>query len=129
MPNDKKPLFTEDERKLLAEQPRDMAELYPTPEAWERSHPPLARPEDPALQQQYDDYARMEKPETKERLTDVTPEQQANVDKALGDAQISDKIGGASDGGNPIPNDPTPIEKARDIGQDLHKAGVTMDKE
>jgi hypothetical protein len=59
----------------------------------------------------------------------VTPEQQANVDKALGDAQISDKIGGASDGGKTIPNDPTPIEKARDIGQDLHKAGVTMDKE
>ena len=52
----------------------------------------------------------------------MTPEQQANVDKALGDAQISDKIGGASDGGKTIPNDPTPIEKARDIGQDLHKA-------
>lgn len=60
----------------------------------------------------------------------MTPEQQASVDKALQRADLSDKTGGASDvGGKPAPNDPTPLDKSRDIGQDLQKHGVTMDKQ
>lgn len=104
---DDKPLFTEEERKLLAQQKHDMAELYPDgPEARELR----------------------EQAQKKEVLTDVTPEQKARVDQALSETNMSKDIGGASDvSGKPVPNEPTPLEKARDAGQDLHKAGVTMD--
>ena len=61
-------------------------------------------------------------------MPDMTDEQKASIDKALGKANISQEIGGASDAGKPVPNDPQPIEKARDIGQDLQKQGVTMEK-
>ena len=116
------------EKRLLHERDRDLAELYPTPQAWERSYPKLDPPDDPLERAQYDDLAQLT-PRGKE-ATYVTPEQKANVDRALADTQLSDKIGGASDvAGKPTPNEPTPIEKARDIGQDLQKAGVTMDKE
>jgi hypothetical protein len=43
---------------------------------------------------------------------------------------MTDKISGATDVGvKPTPNEPTPIDKSRDIGQDLQKRGVTMDKD
>ncbi len=132
MAEEVKPRFTQEEERLLAERDRDLAELYPTPESWERSYPLLARPEDPELRQQYDDYAQMypREKQTKGETPNVTPEQQANVDKALSETQLSDKIGGASDvGARPVPNEPTPLDKARDVGQDLHKAGVTMDRD
>jgi hypothetical protein len=132
VPDDTKPRFTQEEERLFAEQKRDMAELYPTPELWERSYPPVARPQDPALQQQYDDYAQMypQEKQTKGEPTNMTREQQARVDQALSNVELSDKIGGANDAGaKPVPNDPTPLDKARDIGQDLSKAGVTMDKD
>ena len=60
----------------------------------------------------------------------MTPEQQANVSKALEQADVSQQIGGASEAtSKPVPNDPTPVDKARDIGQDLQKQGVTLDRE
>ena len=59
----------------------------------------------------------------------MTDEQKASIDKALGKANISQEIGGASEvGSKPVPTDPTPIDKAPDIGRDLQKQGVTMDK-
>ncbi len=59
----------------------------------------------------------------------MTPEQQASIDKALGRADINDKMGGASDvSGKPQPNETTPLDKSRDIGQDLRKQDVTVDK-
>jgi hypothetical protein len=62
-------------------------------------------------------------------MPDMTDEQKANIDKALGKANISQEIGGASEAGSkPVPNDPQPLEKARDVGQDLHKQGVTVEK-
>ena len=58
----------------------------------------------------------------------MTPEQQANVDKALSETQLSKSIGGASDpGAKPVPNEPAPIENSKQIGQDLQKAGATME--
>lgn len=128
MPDDEKPVFSEAERELLRESERDRAELYSTPQAWEQSYPKLAPPDDPQERTQYDDLAELA-PRGKE-AANVTPKQKANVDRALADVQLSDKIGGPSDvSGKPAPNEPTPIEKAKDIGQDLQKAGVTMDKD
>jgi hypothetical protein len=132
--------FTPEERTLLAQQGRDMTELYPTEEALQRSYPATAPPpEGTDARRQYDDFRQMYPPEktdadsqtqTKERSADMTPEQQASVDKALAQSQISRDVGGASDvSSKPQPNEPTPMEKARDIGQDLQKQGVTMDKE
>jgi len=60
----------------------------------------------------------------------MTAEEQARVDRALANTQLDARIGGASDfTGTPSPGDPARREKARDIGQDLHKSGVTMDRE
>jgi len=118
------PAFSRDEETRLAERDRDYAELYPTPDAWERSFPVLSPPDDPQERAQYDDLDRFQKEADK-----VTPEQKAKVDRSLADVQLSNNIGGASDANTrPQPNEPTPIEKARDVGQDLQKAGVTMDK-
>lgn len=59
----------------------------------------------------------------------MTDEQKANVDKALGKANISKEISGASDvQGAPTPNEPQSVDKTHEIGQDLHKQGVTLDK-
>jgi hypothetical protein len=143
MADEKKPPFTEKERYLLDVQRRlDMAEFYPDgPEArWlqERARLAEVNPEGPEARQLREE-ARMAKlhsdvPEThelrdqnqkKEVPTEVTPEQKANADKALSETQLSDKIGGASDaGGKTVPNEPTPLDKARDIGQDLHRSGM-----
>ncbi len=39
-------------------------------------------------------------------------------------------MSGASDvSSKPDPNDPSQMDKAREVGQDLNKNGVTMDKE
>lgn len=66
----------------------------------------------------------------KENQPPMDDKQKAAVDKALGKTELSASIGGASEGGgDPKPNDPTPLDKAKEIGQDLHKQGVTMDKE
>jgi hypothetical protein len=120
--------FTEAERELLRENERDLAELYPTPQAWERSYPKLYPPADPEQRAQYDDLAEIASRE--KGAINVTPKQKENVDRMLADTQLSDKIGGASDvTGKPTPNDPMPVEKALEIGQDLHKAVVTMDKD
>jgi hypothetical protein len=129
-----KAAFTEEERKLLAQSERDLAELYPTDEAWAQSYPAVKPPADAEQRQQYFDerelYASAQAEKTKEGgLTNVTPEQKVNVDKSLNETSLSTQIGTASDVSQAKPNDPTPIEKARDIGQDLNKAGVTMDKD
>jgi hypothetical protein len=62
---------------------------------------------------------------------DVTPEEKSRVDQSLGNASIArDKIGPASEvSGKPTPNDPSSMDKSREVGQDLNKSGVTMDKE
>jgi hypothetical protein len=65
----------------------------------------------------------------KEGLTDVTPEQQTRVDQALSDTSMSKIISGPSDAGaNPTPKDPTPMEQAKDIGQDLRNKELIVDK-
>jgi hypothetical protein len=123
-----KAAFTEEERKLLAQSERDLAQLYPTDEAWAQSYPPVKPPADGEQRQQYFDERELAEKSTKE-VSNMTPDQQSKVDKALADANVTKQIGGATDVSQAKPNDPTPVEKARDIGQDLNKAGVTMDKD
>ena len=124
-----KTAFTDDERKLLAQSERDLGQLYPTDEAWAQSYPAVKPPADAEQRQQYFDERELAEKSTKE-VSNVTPEQQSKVDKALADANVTKQISGASDvSSKAVPNDPTPVEKARDIGQDLNKAGVTMDKD
>jgi hypothetical protein len=79
-------------------------ELFPTPEAVRayelKVSAGLKAPADPQERQQWKDFqadASAEKP-VKERKTNVTPEQQANVDKMLSQTSISrEQIGGASE--------------------------------
>lgn len=61
----------------------------------------------------------------------VTPEEKSKVDLSLSNSNIArDKIGPASEvSGKPTPNDPSSMDKSREVGQDLNKSGVTMDKE
>ncbi len=61
----------------------------------------------------------------------MTPEQQERVDQSLKNANIQrESMSGASDvSSKPAPNDPSQMDKAREVGQDLNKNGVTMDKE
>jgi hypothetical protein len=67
---------------------------------------------------------------TKEISNTMTEEQRASIDKALAKTEISQEIGGATDVQSaPQANDPTPMDKSREIGQDLQRQGVTMDKE
>jgi hypothetical protein len=110
-------------------------DLFPTEAAraaYDRETVPLQPPDDKDDRRQWQDLREMDgsvQPETAKESSDMTPKQQENVDKALARADLTDMIGGATDvSGRPAPNDPTPIEKAKDIGQDLHKQGVTMDK-
>ena len=145
--NTKSP-FTEQERYLLdVQRRRDMAEIYPDgPEAqwlYERARLAGINPEGPEARQIQEE-ARQAKlyaddPERaglqdqnkqKEVFKEVTPEQQERVDQALGKIELSDKIGGANDvSSTPKPNEPTPLEQSRDVGQDLQRQGVTMDKD
>lgn len=148
MADNTKTPFTDKERYLLQVQQRvDMAELYPDGHEgrWLRERARLAEinPEGPEARQLREEAqgAKLysDSPEVstlqvqnneKEVSTHVTPEEQANVDKALAETQLSDKIGGASDAGaRPVPNEPTPLDQARDVGQDLQRAGVTMDRD
>ena len=139
--------FTDQERYLLGvEQRRDIAEIYPDgPEGqWLRERARLAgvHPTGPEARQIQEEsrqsklYAdapeggRLENQNEREVRKDVTPEQKTRVDQALGKIELSAQIGGASDvGGKPAPNEPTPSEKSRDVGQDLQRQGVTMDKD
>jgi hypothetical protein len=139
--------FTDQERYLLdVQQRRDMADIYPDgPEAqWLRERARLAEvntngPEARQIQEElrqsklYADAPegdKMGNQNEREVNKDVTPEQKTRVDQALGKIELSAQIGGASDvGGKPAPNEPTPLEKSRDIGQDLQRQGVTMDKD
>ena len=123
-----KTVFTDEERKLLKESEHDLTQLYPTDEAWAQNYPPVKPPADAEQRQQYFDERELAEKSTKEVST-MTPEQQANVNKALQDVNLSNQIGGASDVSKAVPNDPTSMDKAKDIGQDLNKAGVTMDKD
>jgi hypothetical protein len=137
--------FTDKERYLLdVQRRRDMAEIYPDSEEgqWLRERERLAgaNPEGPEARQISEearlaklyadapDGTELQDQNEREANKDVTPEQKANVDKALAETQLSGKIGGASDvGGKAAPNDPTPIDKSRDIGQDLRSQGVKFD--
>ena len=139
--------FTDQERYLLdMQQRRDMADIYPDgPEAqWlrERARLAEANPNGPEARQLNEEsrqsklYAdapeggKVENQNEREVRKDVTPEQKERVDQALGKIELSAQIGGASDvGGKPAPNEPTPMEKSRDVGQDLQRQGVTMDKD
>ena len=123
-----KTVFTDEERKLLKENEHDLAQLYPTDEAWAQSYPAVKPPADAEQRQQYFDERELAEKSTKE-VSNMTPDQQSKVDKALADANVTKQIGGATDVSQAKPNDPTLVEKARDIGQDLNKAGVTMDKD
>jgi hypothetical protein len=142
-----KSLFSEYERYQLDVQRRkDMAEIYPDGQEakWLRERERLAgvNPEGPEARQIAEE-ARLEKlyddapqggPQgqnsKKEAAKDVTPEEKARVDAALGKIELSDKIGGPIDvGGKPAPNDPTPIDKSREVGQDLQRQGLEVDKD
>jgi hypothetical protein len=125
-----KSAFTSEERRLLKESENDLAQLYPTDKAWADSFPAVKPPADGEQRQQYFDERELYAGEksTKE-VSKVTPEQKANVDKALSDTSLSNQIGGVSDASQAKPNDPIPIDKAKDIGQDLNRAGVRMEKD
>ncbi len=59
----------------------------------------------------------------------MTDEEKSGIDKAIGKANLSHEIGGATEvSGKPQPNDPTPLDKARELGQDLHNKGLILDK-
>ena len=123
-----KTAFSDEERKLLQQSERDLALLYLTDEAWARSYPAVKRPADAEQRQQYFDERELAE-KSKKEVSTMTPEQQANVNKALGDVNLSNQIGSASDVSKTVPNDPRSMDKTKDIGQDLSKAGVTMDKD
>jgi len=105
------------------------SELYPSHEEHLRSYPPtVPLREDETGQAHHELYNELF-PLHHGELTNVTQEQQARVNQALAKTSLDTQIGGASEvPGKPVPNDPTPIEKARDVGQTLQKSGVTMDK-
>jgi hypothetical protein len=139
--------FTDQERYLLdVQQRKDMAEIYPdSPEAqWLRERSRLAdvNPNGPEARQIQEEFrqsklyadaaegSKMGNRNEREVNKDVTPEQQARVDQALGKAELSAQIGGASDvNAKPTPNEPTPMDQSKDIGQDLQRQGVTLDKD
>jgi hypothetical protein len=139
--------FSDQERYLLdVQQRRDMAEIYPDSQEgqWLRERTRLAEvnPNGPEARQIQEESRQAslhaDRPEgsksqdqnEREVKKDVTPEQKERVDQALGQTERSAQIGGASDvNSKPTPNDPTPMEKARDLGQDLQRQGVSMDKD
>jgi hypothetical protein len=110
-------------------------ELFPTDEArafYDRQTAPSHPPENKDDRQQWQDLREMDgsgQSEAAKGSSDMTPEQQANLDKLIAKADLTDKINGGVDvTGKPVPNDPAEKDKALDIGKDLHKAGVTMEK-
>jgi len=140
--------FTDKERYLLdVQRRRDMAEFYPDGQEaqWLRERARLAAisPDGPEARQIQEEARRAllhaDTPEAgklqdqnskKEVPTEVTPEQKERVDQALGKIELSEKIGGASDvSSSPKPNEPTPLDQSRDIGQDMQRQGVTMDRD
>lgn len=139
--------FTESECYLLdVQRRRDMAEIYPDgPEGqWLRERERLAavNPSGPEARQIEEENRRAQlyasapdgsKIDTKNESEvgkDVTPGQKERVDQALGKTELSAQIGGASEvNAKPTPNEPTPMEQSREIGQDLQQQGVTMDKD
>lgn len=149
MAKKKGPGFTDQERYLLdVQRRRDMAEIYPDSQEakWldERERLAQSNPNGPEARQIQEEMrltslygeateanATQEQHNSmKEGISSVTPEQKERVDKALGNVQLSDKIGGASEvGQKPAPNEPTPLEQSRDVGQDLHRQGVTLDQD
>ena len=77
----------DDTRGLLTERDRDLAELYPTADAWENSFPPVRRPDDPELRQPFDDLAQMSAVDKAlkqgETSSAINAEQQANRQRDL----------------------------------------------
>ena len=51
--------MAEDDKRLFEQKDRDLAELYPTAQAWEDSFPAVKRPEDGEQRQQFDDFAQL----------------------------------------------------------------------
>ena len=88
-----KTVFTEEERKLLQQSEYDLARLYPTDEAWAQSYPAVKPPADAEQRQQYFDERELAEKSTKE-VSNMTPDQQSKVDKALADANVTKQIGG-----------------------------------
>ncbi len=133
-------LDTRDVPRSLREEEQMIDELYreifPTDEArrtFERETNPKTPPVDAEELQQWNDLRERDgaaQPDAGKERSDMTPEQQASIDKAMARGDINDKvIGPATDvTSKPVPSDPTPMEKANDIGKDLHERGVTMDK-
>jgi hypothetical protein len=146
MADDTKSPFTDKERYLLdVQQRKDMAEIYPDGREaeWLRERARLAEsnPKGPEARQIREEaglaklYAdapetgKLEDQNTKKEVhTKVTPEEKERVGQALGKIEVSNTIGGATDISTPPkPNEPTPLDKSRDIGQDLQRQGVTME--
>jgi hypothetical protein len=105
MPEEKNIPETEDE--LFRQSDRDLAELYPTPEAWERSYPLLEPPDDPHERMQYEDFRQLyhdgKQPPSQEG--DAVKERDTNrINKATRATTLTDKI---SAGSLPATNDRT----------------------
>lgn len=59
----------------------------------------------------------------------MTDEEKSGIDKAIGKANLSHEIGGATEvSGKPQPNDPMPLDMARELGQDLRNKDLILDK-
>jgi hypothetical protein len=101
------------------------AELFPGPDDHLKHSPATATPKDEDGRRIHELYAQMfPQKQTKGETPNVTPEQQANVDKALSETWNSaTNRRRKRRGARPVPNEPTPLDKARDVGQDLHKRG------
>lgn len=103
-------------------------------DVWAKSVPPGPPPSHPEAREEYGrQHNRWQEQEGKSERgghkETMTPEQQGKVDKTMADTNLAkDTIGKSSEASKATPNDPTPIEKSRDIGQDLNRNGVTMDK-
>ena len=94
-------------------------EMFPTDEArrtFERETNPKTPPVDAEELQQWNDLRERDgaaQPNAGKERSDMTPEQQASIDRAISRVDISDKvIGPASDvTGKPAPSDPRPWKK------------------
>jgi hypothetical protein len=77
----------DDARGVFAERDRDLAGLYPTADAWESSFPPVRRPDEPELRQQFDDLAQLSAVDKAlkqgEASSAINAEQQANRQRDL----------------------------------------------
>jgi hypothetical protein len=69
----------DDESSLFERRDKDLRELYPTDEAWERSQPILKPPSDPEERRQYDDFQELYPAESRLQAALQQTESSANI--------------------------------------------------